>query len=160
MRWYGDGTNPVEYQQFLRGLSKATSPKRLAEALKLLRTSPLTLLGDLSLDALHGIVQGASARHACGLREDGAFGCCTADLRPCATAKEPCVHLLVLLLGLAKSNELEMEEMVTWLAASRKAKPFTDTTRLNSLFQRQTAVEKGDGEWRPTETTTESFAAM
>ena len=68
-----------------------------------------------------------------------------------------CKHLLVLLLGLTRSGQLENAQALSWIqAASSKRPKANDELSTEAILQYRGAVA-GEIDWRPTETVPEDF---
>ena len=63
-----------------------------------------------------GVVKSQSSKdlvYSCRLAADGAFGCCTQNLRPCGGLRGAlCKHLLVLIVGLAVGHSTLGEQLI------------------------------------------------
>jgi hypothetical protein len=95
------------------------------------------------------------------LGADGAFACCTQNLRPCGGLHgKLCKHLLVLLVGLAKAGQLDPTTAEHWAQASRKQRPVLDKDAMSETFLRYKGAEAGEIDWRPTETIPEDYYAL
>ncbi|HYT92816.1 MAG TPA: hypothetical protein VEL76_29130 [Gemmataceae bacterium] len=91
----------------------------------------------------------------------GSFACCTQDLITCGGLKGAlCKHILVLILGLTKSGQLDADVVEQWVTASRQKKQAIDKDKASDVFLRYKAAEAGEIDWRPTETVPEDFYAF
>jgi hypothetical protein len=102
--------------------------------------------------------------YACVLTSDGTYACCSADLEQCLGLRgEPCKHLLVLVIGLARAGKLDPTTADEWLVAAKKK-----NTRWNKTVQNEMAdallkykgAQAGEVDWRPTETLPEDFYTL
>jgi hypothetical protein len=71
-----------------------------------------------------------------------------------------CKHLLVLIVGLTKNNELDPNVIDTWIRLSKTNKPALDKEAMSETFLRYKGAEAGEVDWRPTETIPEDYYAM
>ena len=71
-----------------------------------------------------------------------------------------CKHLLVLIVGLAKSGELDPNQIDTWIRLSKTNKPALDKDAMSETFLRYKGAEAGEVDWRPTETIPEDYYAL
>ena len=71
-----------------------------------------------------------------------------------------CKHILVLLVGLAKSGELDPTKVDEWINASKIKGPVLDKDRMGEVLLKYKGAEAGDIDWRPTETVPEDFMAF
>jgi hypothetical protein len=137
--------------------------KRTADMLK---SGKNQLFAQVDTDNVRGIVRSqreADLVYSCVLT-DGSYACCTPDLEPCMGLRgEPCKHLLVLLIGLARSGQLDVATVDRWLMAA-KGKPhrWNSSTKdhVSDSLLRYKGVQAGEVDWRPTETIPEDFYAM
>ncbi|MDZ4836827.1 MAG: pentapeptide repeat-containing protein [Candidatus Melainabacteria bacterium] len=176
MIWVGAGPNPLlarMYEHAAQGtlcfedlvfkIQKFVQydRARIKKALSMLKKKSFKLYSDLSEHSLTGVVKShsnSSRVYACRLGNDGAFSCCTQNLRLCGGLKgAPCKHLLVLLLGLAKAGELPLNIALVWMQASSRKKPHVDQLLMSEIFLRYKSAEAGEIDWRPTETIPEDY---
>jgi hypothetical protein len=76
---------------------------------------------------------------------------------------EPCKHILVLILGLAKAGELAPQTADKWVCASRGRKHTWNATlrdEVGDTLLKYKGAVAGEIDWRPTETIPEDFYAM
>ena len=148
----------------LRGL---IDPKRMKRTADMLKSGRNQLFAHVDADNIRGIVRSQSEAdliYSCVLTDDGSYACCTPDLTPCMGLRgEPCKHLLVLLIGLARAELLEVAAVDRWLMAA-KGKPhrWDSLTKdhVSDSLLRYKGVLAGEVDWRPTETIPEDFYAM
>ncbi len=133
----------------------------------MLKAGKNQLFADIGTAYVRGAVRSQSEEglvYLCVLTEDGTYACCTPDRSPCLGLRgEPCKHLLVLLIGLARAGELDLATADRWLAAAAgKSHDWNPTTsgHVNSTLLRYRGVEAGEIDWRPTETIPEDFYAF
>jgi hypothetical protein len=130
----------------------------------MLKAERFQLFAEVKDDSLVGIVKSQTNKdlvYSCRLAADGAFGCCTQNLRPCGGLRGAlCKHLLVLIVGLARAGQLDAATVDHWIDLSRGKKPAIDQDTMSATFLRFKGAEAGEVDWRPTETIPEDFYAM
>jgi uncharacterized protein YjbI with pentapeptide repeats len=178
MRWVGKGPDPrsaatpaptpgaavagaLEVEGLLKRLQQSTPSGRLANALAMLKADRFRLFSQVDSAVLAGVVKSqtdASLVYSCRLGHDGSFSCCTQNLRPCGGLQGAlCKHLLVLIVGLARSGQLDPATVDAWAQASRTQKPALDKEAASAVFLRYKGAEAGEIDWRPTETIPEDY---
>jgi hypothetical protein len=176
MRWRGKGPRPgsappaqpapaaglLDFAGLVQFLTDTTDA-RLPKAMRMLRADRFRLFADVKDDAV-GVVKSQTDKdlvYSCRLAADGSFGCCTQNLKPCGgLGGALCKHLLVLLIGLAKSGQLDPGQARQWIEASRQRKPSLDKEAMGETFLRYKGAEAGEVDWRPTETIPEDYYAL
>ncbi|MCA1685573.1 MAG: pentapeptide repeat-containing protein, partial [Planctomycetia bacterium] len=107
----------------LRGL---IDPKRMKRTADMLKSGKNQLFAQVDRDNVRGIVRSQREEnliYSCVLADDGSYACCTPDLELCMGLRgEPCKHLLVLIIGLARAGQLDVATVDRWLMAA-KGKP-------------------------------------
>jgi len=99
--------------------------------------------------------------YACRIDSAGGFACCTQNLNPCGGLRGAlCKHLLVLIVGLTKGEDVEPTTINGWVAASRLQAPELDKDRMSEVFLKYKGAEAGEIDWRPTETVPEDYYAF
>ena len=76
---------------------------------------------------------------------------------------EPCKHILVLVIGLARAGLLDSATADRWMLAARSKNPRWNKTVQNHISDsllKYKGVVAGEVDWRPTETIPEDFYAM
>ncbi len=148
-------------------LNAIIDPKRMKRTLDMLKSGRNQLFAEVEPTHVRGIVRSQKDEdliYSCVLTEDGTYACCTPDLSPCLGLRgEPCKHLLVLLMGLARAGQLDPSTADRWVvAASGKNHRWNKTTKnhVSDTLLRYKGVEAGEVDWRPTETIPEDFYAM
>ena len=115
-------------------------------------------------DKLVGVIRSQSSAdrvYACKLTSEGGFSCGTQNLRVCGgLGGSICKHLLVLIVGLAKSGQVDLGKTYQWVRASRAHRPMFDKEEASAVFLRYKGAEAGEIDWRPTETIPEDFYAF
>jgi uncharacterized protein YjbI with pentapeptide repeats len=174
IKWAGVSVDPrkqgktptptTSFDTFVVGLSTKVEVDRLKKALKMLKADRFRLYAQVDEKAVTGVVKSQSDAdlvYSCRLGADGAFGCCTQNLNVCGGLRGSlCKHLLVLIVGLAKSGELDDATVSTWIEASRKQKAVLDKDAMSDTFIRYKGAEAGEVDWRPTETIPEDYYAL
>jgi len=159
----------TEWDDFLDNLRRLADSAKLAKAMTMLRSDHFRLYADVQAEFVCGVVRAQSTDkrvYACRLAKDGRYPCCTQNLNQCVVSRgSPCKHLLVLVVGLVKSGQLDANLALDWLRGARKMgltadgyKPDKDV--VTATFLKFKGVEAGEVDWRPTETIPEDFYAM
>lgn len=154
----------LDFATFLEHLPSLVDSGRIANAMSMLKAERFKLFSEAKDDSLIGIVKSQSSKervYSCRLASDGAFGCCTQNLKPCGGLQGAlCKHLLVLIIGLAKAQQIDAATVESWMLESKKKKPAFDKDAMADLFLRYTGAEAGEVDWRPTETIPEDYYAL
>jgi uncharacterized protein YjbI with pentapeptide repeats len=154
----------LDFDTFVQTLGRKVEPGRLANARAMLKADRFQLFAEVTGDSVVGVVKSQSDPklvYSCRLASDGAFGCCTQNLRPCGgLGGALCKHLLVLVVGLAKAGKLDPATVDGWIDASRTRKPDADRDALSATLIRYKGAQAGEIDWRPTETVPEDFYSM
>ncbi len=148
-------------------LYSVMDPKLRKRTLDMLKAGTNQLYAHVGPDFVRGIVRSQRDEdlyYSCVLTDGGAYICCTPDLSPCMGLRGvPCKHLMVLLIGLARSGKLDMASVDRWVVAANGKKPVLDDLTRNhvadNLLQYQ-GMQAGEVDWRPTETIPEDFYAL
>jgi uncharacterized protein YjbI with pentapeptide repeats len=153
-----------EDDPLVQRLQRLADPVKLDKALSMLKADRFRLYAQVEQDSLVGVVKSqsdASLVYSCRLGADGGYSCCTQNLNVCGGLRGSlCKHLLVLIVGLAKSGELDAAAVARWVEASRTQKPVLDKDAMSETFLRYKGAEAGEVDWRPTETIPEDYYAM
>jgi hypothetical protein len=154
----------TELEAFLKKLKRLCERARLDKALKMLKADRFQLFSDLGEDEVCGVIKSQTNPklvYACRLGADGTFSCCTQNLFVCGGLRGlVCKHLLVLLIGLVNSGELETSTVLDWVKSSHDKKPRLDKDRQGEILLRYQGAEAGEIDWRPTETVPEDFYTL
>jgi hypothetical protein len=157
-------TATLDIDAFMDRLERKCDTAKLAKALLMLKAERFQLFSQIENDFLVGVVKSqtdADLVYSCRLASDGSFSCCTQNLRPCGGLRGSlCKHLLVLVVGLTRSGQLDPAAVDEWVAASRKKKPAIDEELMSATFLRYKGAEAGEVDWRPTETIPEDYYAL
>jgi uncharacterized protein YjbI with pentapeptide repeats len=178
MQWKGPGTSPAAYhfaktkkskkpldlESFMKRLQELTDQAKLDKALKMLKADRFKLYAQVTDAFLVGVVKSQSDPdlvYSCELAADGIYGCCTQNLNVCGGLRGSlCKHLLVLIVGLANSGELDPNIIDGWVLLSQGQKPVLDKDAMSETFLRYKCAEAGEVDWRPTETLPEDYYAL
>ncbi len=168
-RLSGKGKNAVatDINGLMARLQSLIDPKRMKRTLDMLKAGKNQLFAEVEPDFIRGIVRSQTADeliYSCVLTEDGSYACCTPDLSLCmGLAGEPCKHLLVLLIGLARAGQLDPATIDRWIvAASAKNHRWNKKTKnhVSDTLLKYKGVQAGEVDWRPTETIPEDFYTL
>jgi hypothetical protein len=154
----------VNIDGFMARLCQTFDPKRIARTLDMLRTGRNQLFAEVEEARVFGVVRSQREPdlvYSCVLADDGTYSCCTPNLMACMGLRgEPCKHLLVLLIGLARAGKLDATTADHWVAATRgKEHSWSEALRdrLGDTLLKLKGAEAGEIDWRPTETIPEDF---
>jgi hypothetical protein len=155
---------PMDFSRFMHQLEAGTDPGRLANALRMLKAERFQLFSQVEPESLVGIVRSQSSGnriYSCRLTSEGDFACCTQNLRHCGgLGGRLCKHILVMVVGLARSGRVALADVDRWVKASRSRRPILDHDVMTATFLRYKGAEAGEIDWRPTETIPEDFYAL
>jgi len=154
----------IDLPRFIERLGASTDSARMDKVTKMLRAERFQLFSAVTDDHVTGVVKSQTDRdlvYACRLASSGDFFCCTQNLKHCGGLRGAlCKHLLVLVVGLAQSGEIDPETAHGWAKSSRKRKPALDKDAATATFVRYKGAEAGEVDWRPTETIPEDYYAL
>lgn len=149
---------------FLKQLEKKVNPGRFERAREMLRAERFHLFSQVEEGALVGVVRSQREPdlvYACSLDRDGSFSCCSHLLEECMGLQGAlCKHLLVLIIGLTQTGNLDPAVVLNWVEESLRKKNHPDTDRASATLLRYKGAEAGEIDWRPTETVPEDFYAF
>jgi uncharacterized protein YjbI with pentapeptide repeats len=152
--------NP-DFAEFFGKLGTVADAGRIRNALAMLKAERFQLFAEATEEQVLGVVRSQSSAervYACRLSSAGAFECGTQNLRPCGGLQgSVCKHLLVLVIGLAKSGSLDSGRAFGWLQLAQGQKPTFDKQAMSATFLRYKGAEAGEIDWRPTETLPEDY---
>src|SRR5262249_54781194 len=151
--WKGAGVRPgtpapppppksgtLDFDAFLEQLNTKVELARIQKAGSMLKAERFQLFTDVKDDAIVGVVKSQSNKelvYSCRLTSNGAFGCCTQNLRPCGGLRGAlCKHLLVLIVGLAKAGQFDAATVNHWIDLSKSQKPAIDEDVMSATFLR------------------------
>ncbi len=157
-------SGPVDFAGLIAILEETFDKERLKKALSMLKKETFQLFSDVKEDSVYGIVKSQTDKelvYGCRLVADGSFSCCTQNLNTCGGLRGSlCKHLLVLVIGLSRAQELNPTTTAHWVRASVGEKPVLNRELITELFIKYGATEHGDIDWRPTETIPEDYYAF
>ncbi len=157
------------WEDFLTKLRGVTDRAKLDKGLAMLRADRFQLFADVQPEFVCGIVRAQSTDsriYSCRLASDGRYGCCTPNLiMDVGSRRSVCKHLLVLVVGLVRTGQLDAATVLEWLRLSRRMSLTADGGKPNrdeaaGTFLKYKGYEAGEIDWRPTETIPEDFYAM
>jgi uncharacterized protein YjbI with pentapeptide repeats len=178
MAWHGSGTDPrlsgkgkkavaTDINGLLARLHAIIDPARMKRTLDMLKAERHQLFSEIEPTMVRGIVRSQKQEdryYLCVLTEDGTYSCATPEVAKCmGLSNEPCKHILVLVIGLARAGLLDSTTADRWLLAAKEKNPRWNKTVQNYVSDsllRYKGVQAGDVDWRPTETIPEDFYAM
>ena len=181
LRWKGKGTDPrkaqkaapapapapakpVDFGEFMTRLRQVTDPAKLSKATAMLKAEKFKLYAKVHDDHLVGVVKSQTNPdlvYACKLASNGSYSCGTQNVRACGGLQgSPCKHLLVLIVGLSRTDDLDPTKAHDWTQATRGKLPEFDKDSLTQTFLTYKGAEAGEVDWRPTETIPEDFYAV
>ncbi len=177
LKWCGNGVDPFQRQalmqtksnlsdfgSFLKHVELSVEKDRLKKAISMLKKEKFQLFAEVDETSVTGVVKSQTDPdlvYSCKLTSDGKFCCGTQNLKPCGGLSGAlCKHLLVLLLGLTKSGQLDANVSDTWIRASLVNNPKLDKDAISETFLRYKGAEAGEIDWRPTETMPEDYYAF
>jgi hypothetical protein len=148
-------------ENFITTLHPFIEPARINKAIKMLKGARFELYTQLNDDELVGVVSSqtdSSLVYSCRLDHAGQFSCCTQNLNACGGLRgKPCKHILVLIIGLVQTDEIDAATALLWMKNTRSVKPKLDKDKMSETLLRYKGVEAGEIDWRPTETTPEDY---
>lgn len=160
----GTSSSSMDFASFLGRVTAIAEAGRLARAMKMLKAESFKLYNKLDDDRLVGVVKsqtGSGEVYAPWLKSNGSFGCCTQHLDECmGVGAGGCKHLLVLVLGLVRTNTMPAERALSWMKGMGKKGATLDADLGAETFLNYKGAEAGTVDWRPTETLPEDFLAL
>ena len=145
-----------------------TDRAKLDKGFAMLRADRFQLFSEVQPEFVCGIVRAQSTDrriYSCRLAKDGRYSCCTQNLIMCVgSRRSPCKHLLVLVVGLVRTGQIDAATVLEWLHLSRRMSLTADGGKPNhdeaaGTFLKYKQCEAGEIDWRPTETIPEDFYA-
>ena len=157
-------SGPIDFETFMERLENNLDASRLKKAVKMLKADSFQLFAEVENNSVTGVVKSqtdADLVYSCRLDSEGAFACCTQNLNPCGGLRGAlCKHLLVLIVGLTKGEELDPTTVSGWIAASKFQAPQLNKDQMSQVFLKYKGAEAGEIDWRPTETVPEDYYAF
>jgi hypothetical protein len=158
------GQTSTDFAGFLTQLYGTVDQGKLGRALKMLKAESFKLYVHLGEDRLIGVVRsqtGVGTVYASSLTPEGRYGCFQPDLSECMGLQgSPCKHLLVLLVGLARTGAMDPATAYAWIRATTGKGPRGNPDLAAQAFLEYKGAEAGEIDWRPTETVPEDFYAF
>jgi uncharacterized protein YjbI with pentapeptide repeats len=155
---------PIDFDTLMARLPKKVDPVKLKKATSMLKAERFRLFAEVTDAGVVGVVKSQSDPdliYSCRLLNSGSYACCSQNLNPCGGLRGgACKHLLVLVIGLAKSGQLAPALADAYLGASRHHNPQLDKNAMGETLLRYKGAEAGDVDWRPTETVPEDYYAL
>jgi hypothetical protein len=154
----------ADFDTLLIRLGKKVDRTKLQKALKMLKADRFQLFAEVSDTSVTGIVKSQSDKdliYACWLDRNGRYACCTQNLNVCGGLRGgACKHIMVLIIGLAKSSQLDFGKVDSWAGQTRYRKAELQKDFMSGTLLRYKEAEAGEIDWRPTETMPEDYYAM
>lgn len=155
---------PIDMTQFMTIMELSVEKERMKKALSMLKAERFRLFAEATDDHIVGVVKSQNDPdlvYSCRLGKDGDFACCTQNLNVCGGLRGAlCKHLLVLIIGMTKAEELDPTTVNQWIATSRFKKPELNKDTMSETLLRYKGAEAGEIDWRPTETIPEDYFAL
>lgn len=163
----GEAAVAVNTNGLLARLNRVIDANRMTRVKEMLQGGTNQLFSEIEPTLVRGVVRSQREPdlvYSCLIRADGTYTCATPDLVECLGLRgEPCKHLLVLLIGLAKAEQLAAGTADRYVVAAggkkHKWNPELENEVSDTLL-RYKGAEAGEIDWRPTETVPEDFYAM
>ena len=151
----------LDFPSLILLLRTVANPRKVDRAIQMLKTASYNIYADVSDKKVAGIVNsqsGGGYYYAPWIKKNGQYSCCDEDLDACMGLQGSiCKHTLVLLLGLAKKGEIELQQAFDWAAAAMNKSPVENEDESATMILRYKGVKTGEVDWRPTETMPEDF---
>lgn len=149
-------------------VGKTESGARVVGRVKdMLKGERFRLFAKVDSDQVVGVVKSQNdtdpaAVYSCRLTSTGLYDCYSPKLPVCGGMKYggPCKHLLVLLVGLVRSGELDATTADWWISQTKKTHRRVDEEVLFETLLQYKGAEAGEIDWRPTETIPEDYYAL
>jgi len=154
----------LDFAGFISQLYGHVDKGKLGRALDMLRKDRFQLYTKLDGERLVGVVRSQSGSgnvYASWLGFDGHYGCAQPDLEDCMGLQgECCKHLMVLVVGLARTGQMTHGQALQWMEATAGKGPRKNDELCAETFIQYKGAEAGEVDWRPTETIPEDFYAV
>lgn len=149
-------------------VGKTEGGKRVMSKVKdMLKAERFRLFAEVEGDHVCGVVKSQfdsdpQAVYSCRLTSMGNYDCYSPKMSICGGMKYggPCKHLLVLLVGLVRSGQLDAGTADWWISQTKKTHRRTDEDALYETLLKYKGAEAGQVDWRPTETVPEDYYAL
>lgn len=153
----------IDFDTFMNNLNKSVNVDRIKKSLSMLRAERFQLFSEIADDSVIGVVRSQTNQelvYSCMLDNSGSYFCCTQNLRACGGLRGfLCKHILVLIIGLVKAEQISAAKTHQWVLKSRAQEADLKKTVATDIFIRYKGVEAGEIDWRPTETLPEDYYA-
>lgn len=158
----GTSQSEMDFREFVSFIETELPVARADKAITMLKAESFQLFVEVNDDSITGIVKSQTnweLVYSCLLSRTGDYTCCTQNLRRCGglMAGSLCKHILVLILGLAQSKQLDTRDVCQWILASKDKKTSIDKEKMSTAFLRYKGAEAGELDWRPMETVPEDY---
>lgn len=154
----------IDLPGLIKKLTANTDASRMQKVTKMLRADRFQLFAEVTGDHVTGVVKSQTDGelvYACRLNKYGEYFCCTQNLKHCGGLRGSlCKHLLVLIIGLTQSGELDPALADAWSSKSKKNPPSLKADAATATFVRYKGAQAGEVDWRPTETIPEDYYAL
>jgi hypothetical protein len=158
------GGKVTDLPSFLKALEVRADKEKIKKATSMLKAERFQLFNDITADHMSGVVKSQTDPdlvYACRIQNDGNYACCTQNLNICGGLRgSVCKHLLVLIIGLVKAQQLDPATIDGWVGKTQAQKPVLDKEKMGEIFVRYKGAEAGEIDWRPTETVPEDYYAL
>ena len=159
-----NGQGSGDFRTFALGLRRLFNERKVDRALEMLRKQALELYTEVQTDSVGGIVKSQTSRnthYACWLNDEGQFACSEDGEHECMGLQgSMCKHILTLVIGLARTGDLEPELAEALVRAAARKRPVKMGRRGAELLLRFKGAQAGEIDWRPTETVPEDYYAL
>ena len=153
----------MDLTTFMTRLRATVHSRDLQKALKMLRGASYHLYSMVDDDQVVSIVKSPSDPkrfYACRLGES-VHSCGTQRLNRCSVCgRGPCKHMLVMIVGLARTEQVDLAKLDRWVQTSMNRYAEFDKDQLADLFLRYSNAQAGEIDWRPTETIPEDYYSI
>ncbi|MDP2345778.1 MAG: BRCT domain-containing protein [Deltaproteobacteria bacterium] len=153
----------MDFAGFVLEMHSLVDNKKLGKALAMLKKEAFKLFVRVDEAHLVGVVKsqtGDGSVYSPWLQQDGHYGCCQQDLSWCMGLGGVCKHLMVLVIGVVRTNQMTQDQALQWLRGTKGKGPKSDQDRSAQTLLAYKGAEQGTVDWRPTETVPEDFYAL
>ena len=151
----------MDFASFLGNLYAVADERKVQRALKMLQKESFQIFSKANEERVVGVIQsqtGHGTVYSPWIKQQGQYGCSTPELDDCMGLQgSMCKHLLVLLLGLVRTGELDAEKTFQWIKTVGSKRPSSDEQYTAEAFLEYAGAQAGEVDWRPTETVPEDF---
>lgn len=161
------GAVATDFNGLIPRLPAVIDPARMKHTLDMPKKDKHQLFSEIEPTMVRGIVRGqkeADLACSCMLNSDGIYSCTTPDVKKCmGLSDEPCEHMLVLVIGLARAGLFDPETADRWMLTAKTKGPRWSQAVQNQFsdsLPKYKGVQAGEVDWRPNETISEDSYAM